>query len=206
MSCIVFDLGGVICRINQDWGSAMRQAGFDPGGTIEIPFDNCPGFTGYQRGVVEEGAYLDQLRQFLGLRTSEQAKTVHQAILIDQFEGANSLVARIRRAGHAIGVLSNTNHMHWQVLTDPTRFPIVAHADYAMASHLVRAEKPESAIFLAFETESGYRAEDMIFFDDHEVNVDGAKNCGWQAFLISHGSSPPEQIERYLMQIGIGLD
>ncbi|HAP42303.1 MAG TPA: hypothetical protein DCQ94_21510 [Nitrospira sp.] len=206
MACIVFDLGGVVCQINRDWGSAMRQAGFDAGALQDVPLDHCPNFDAYQRGIVPVDDYLPALRAFLAVRTDDQAIAVHQAILVGQFEGMSSLVGRIRRAGHGIGVLSNTNALHWQVLVDPAHYPVIAGADYLIASHLVKAEKPEAEIYLAFEAESGYRAEDMIFLDDHRPNVEGAKNCGWQAFEILPSSPPTEQVERYLMQVGINLD
>lgn len=43
--------------------------------------------------------------------------------------------------------------------------------------------KPDAAVYRAAEEAIGARGDDVTFFDDRQVNVDGALACGWRAHL-----------------------
>lgn len=203
MNCIVFDLGGVLCQINRDWQSAMKSAGLAPINSEVWPLSTCPGFDGYQRGTLGEHSYLQDLVSFLNLEGLDQAVRVHQAILNGQYPGASELINGLKSAGHSVGVLSNTNDLHWRVLTDPEKYPAIASADFKIASQVVKCEKPEPMIYREFESSSGFNPDSLVFFDDHQANVDGAVACGWKAFLIDPYGDTVSQMRKHLGELGI---
>ncbi len=203
MSCIVFDLGGVLCQINRDWQSAMRSAKLHPINEEAWPLSSCPGFDGYQRGTIGENSYLEDLVSFLNLENLDQAIQVHGAILNGEYPGTIDLVNDLKRAGHSVGVLSNTNDLHWKILTDPARYPAIAGAEFKVASQIVKCEKPEAMIYREFESLSGFAPGSLVFFDDHPANVEGAIACGWQAFLIDPYGDTVGQVRQHLNGLGI---
>lgn len=202
---VAFDLGGVLCRINRTWGNACRQAGISAL-IDDLPLAACPGFEAYQRGDATIAEYLPMLQAFLGGVSRDEAIAVHQAILVGPYEGTLQLVESIREAGIQVGVLSNTNALHWDVLINPAVFPAIAAAGIKCASHLVGLEKPDAAIYEFFCREAGCSPEQILFFDDHDENVSGAIACSWQACLVDPFGDPAKQIRGILARLGILLD
>ena len=98
--------------------------------------------------------------------------------------------------------LSNTNHQHWQLMHSMAAFNAIQHRH---ASHLFQLEKPNQAIFRAFESATQARSCDILYFDDLADNIAAATQAGWRAILIDpHGETVP-QIRRALATHGVLL-
>ena len=97
--------------------------------------------------------------------------------------------------------LSNTNEHHWGLLSDrkhPAFFPL-AELDHQFASHLIRARKPDEAIYEHLEKEAGVSGPEILFFDDVEENVRAARKRGWDAEWIDPElNNPMRQIREAL--------
>lgn len=184
---VVFDIGGVLAHVARDWGDALREAGETPGRpeawTAHLEaFDE---FLGYQAGRDDLDAYLDALTRFLGIDDRNRALRVHQSILMRPFDGTVRLVDDLHALGYRTGVLSNTNAPHWDVLLDPARYPAIAAVQAPHASHLLGLDKPDPAIYRAFEAAVGATPDQIAFFDDNARNIESALACGWHAVLKS---------------------
>ncbi len=87
-----------------------------------------------------------------------------------------------KEAGLKIGILSN---MQVDMLAAMRQqLPWLSRFDAEIYSCEVRVIKPEAASYEAILTALGVRAEDSLFFDDKQVNIDGARAVGMHATLF----------------------
>lgn len=193
---VCFDLGGVLARICTRWGEAAEVAGIQlpPSAPAHATMSECPEFDAYQHGLLDEPAYFAGLRKFLHLPDAEVASEVHRGILIEPYPGTERLVAELQEMGYATGCLSNTNGPHWQIMAHGTRFPAITSLGCKVASHEVKLEKPNPAIFGKFEEISGFPAENIVYFEDGQRNVESALRCGWKAHIIDPHGDPAAQM------------
>jgi glucose-1-phosphatase len=202
---VCFDLGGVLVRISQNWQEALDSAGVEsPKGRIyTMPLTACEIFDQYQAGALDADAYFAGMAEFFGGISPEDAKKVHNGILIEPYPGTYKLVRDLHKAGYRTGCLSNTNEPHWETMHDGETLPAIASLGVKMASHDVKLQKPDEAIFRAFENASGLTGAQIVYFDDTAVNVDAAKGIGWRAYLIDPKADTTEQMRAALAAEGV---
>jgi FMN phosphatase YigB (HAD superfamily) len=199
---VVFDLGHVVLPVAHHWQEAAGQAGIAcrPGSD---PLDRCPGFLAYQRGDISAQKYLSLLAEFLQLQSVEEAEKVHGGILQQEFDGMSHLLDELERVGVATACLSNTNDLHWQRVLDATLYPCIARLGTKLASHELRIEKPDPAIYHRANHLLQARPEQIIFFDDNAANIQSAEASGWTTLLIRHDVHPPEVMAQFLKTLGV---
>jgi len=198
--CLALDLGGVVLRINHTWADAAATAGVvlgspQNGGGLN---DFAP-IHAFQKEAISYGEYTDELGRFLGV-TPDEARRVHEGILIGPYDGADALIEDCRAAGLVLGVLSNTNRPHIEHCL--ATFPVCSMFDLFGTSYDARANKPEPEIFRWFESQLGVEASDVVFFDDGLVNVEAARSVGWTAHHVDPHDDPPAFIRSVLVDAG----
>lgn len=198
---VCFDLGGVLAQIRRTWQACAEAAGVTtrlrPDELYEMM--DFPLFDIYQMGRVGNAEYLNELGTYLGA-SADDARKVHDQILIGPYPGTHELVQEIKAAGHSTACLSNTNAIHWETLNSDA-FPAIRDLDYKVVSHTVNLVKPEPALFRMFDADTEMSPQFVVFFDDHEGNVLAAKEHGWQAALVDHQGNPAEQMRQALASI-----
>jgi putative hydrolase of the HAD superfamily len=120
------------------------------------------------------------------------------AVLREPYEDTAELVQDLLARDVCCGCLSNTNALHWATFFDGNKFPFGTHLDCRIGSHIVKANKPDEAIYRAFERAAGCEGPDISFFDDSPKNVEAATQIGWRAWHIDATGNPVEQIRRHL--------
>ncbi len=199
---VCFDLGHVLVRIRNDWGEAFASVGAAQHHLDNVPFDAFPEFLRFQDGGIGEEDYLDALAMFAGTAL-DQAKRAHNAIVVGEHEGIDELLGRLRLNSLRLGCLSNTNVIHWRMMTDPNLFPTVARLDIQAASHEIGSCKPSVPAFEAFRIRAGVQPEEILFFDDSDVNVRAAVKLGWKARWVDSSKAPQPQLRRALARLGL---
>lgn len=195
--CVCFDLGGVLVRVRFRWDDVLASLGIEPRMGAGAHLTDLPQFDAFQAGRVTQDDYYAALARFLGIER-EAAREAHDAVLVAPYPDTVELVRDLRRRGLATGCLSNTNAPHWEIMLHSGRFPNVAELDFALASHVVCASKPDEAAYRAFEHTSGFRGAEIAFFDDGRANVEAARALGWQAHEVPEGSRPADIVKRAL--------
>jgi FMN phosphatase YigB (HAD superfamily) len=195
---VCFDLGGVLAEICHSWDEACRRSGVG-----QVPEDGPHGLNAfeplvrYQAGALDEMQFLEELMSWLKLDSIEDAKKVHGAILIEDYPGALELVDDLNRAGVCTCCFSNTNALHWPILTDAGHHPSVAALKLRFASHELGSAKPEIESFHCVERYLPAH-EKIIFFDDTLENVYGAAKAGWEAFKINSSGDTVAEMKRII--------
>lgn len=211
---VVFDLGGVLIRICRSWAEACAAAGLDvrPASTDESASRRRHELARrHGIGQIDSDAYFRLLSESMhGLYTPDEVRRIHDAWLLGEYAGVHELIADIKAAGVATGVLSNTNHAHWVRLVPPSHgglheFKAPGLVDRLHASHLLGVAKPDAAIYHAFHRTAGLavRPDAILFFDDLEENVAAARACGWQAELVDYTGDTAAQMRSFLRARGL---
>ena len=102
-----------------------------------------------------------------------------------------------RRARCTTAVLSNTNELHWN--TQPDHDVLQRSFDREYLSFRIGVVKPDAAIYEHAVDDLGVDAAQVLFLDDNQVNVDGARAAG----LRSELARGPEQARAALVDHGV---
>ena len=233
ISWVVFDLGGVIVRIHHSWQHAAAAAGvrgatnsmhdlarahapnstsdaapnstphsmFDP--TLHRADDFRTLVSEQQRGILSHDDFCSGVSQLTsGVLSAQDVARIHTAVIVGAYDGVEQLVLQLNKRGLSTACLSNTNHQHWQLMHSMAAFNAIQHRH---ASHLFQLEKPNQAIFRAFESATQARSCDILYFDDLADNIAAATQAGWRAMLIDPHSETVPQIRRALATHGVLL-
>ena len=225
ISWVVFDLGGVIVRIHHSWQHAAAAAGvrgasnsahdlarahapnstpysmFDP--TLHRADDFRTLVSEQQRGMLSHDDFCSGVSQLTsGVLSAQDVARIHTAVIVGAYDGVEQLVLQLNKRGLSTACLSNTNHQHWQLMHSMAAFNAIQHRH---ASHLFQLEKPNQAIFRAFESATQARSCDILYFDDLADNIAAATQAGWRAILIDPHSETVPQIRRALATHGVLL-
>lgn len=193
---VAFDLGGVLVRICGDWRQGCAAAGVSPRGVPELSdHDRFKGLVSrHQRGVLDHDEFCAEVSACLGATLSPgEVAAVHDAWILGEFEGVRELLDRIADHGHCTGCLSNTDAPHWAVLQG---MPFFGGLHHRHASHLLGLEKPDPAIFEAFERHTGFRGDRIAYFDDLPDNCRAAEAAGWRVRRVDPSrETVPQMLE-----------
>ena len=189
---VVFDLGRVLLRICNGWDDACRRAG------VNIQIDQLDPSAFEIVGSLSRFRHdwRDQLDpRRLRKRTASPTirhhagsvpRPISNAYLHYAFPGTLDLLTELRAKKVATACLSNTNESHWRMMNDPSdaaHLPL-EHLNHRFASHLVRARKPEAAIYEHVEQQTTIPPQAILFFDDVMENIEAAQHRGWQTFHV----------------------
>lgn len=114
--------------------------------------------------------------------TPNRAELEHAAAnMFAPIQQSCSLVQRLHASGHRLGVLSNTNSIHWRFVTDG-RFPVLNEVFEQFATSFeAQSMKPDRRIYELAIERAGTAATETFFVDDRPENVAGALAVGMDA-------------------------
>lgn len=176
---VVFDMGGVLVEL----GPLTDLLGDDP-----LPTDvfwskwlASPTVRAFEMGECSVVDFGDELVAELGLsfpgaELVERFRTWPRGL----FPGAAGLIATVRPQA-TVAVLSNTNELHWSSQVDHDE--VRALFDRSYLSFELGLAKPDTDIFEHVVADLDVLAERILFLDDNQVNVDGARSVGIRAEL-----------------------
>ncbi len=184
IDAIVFDLGNVLVEIDFErvvahWAAC---AGRDPA-QIRSRFSHGPAYQRHERDEIGTPEYFASLRAGLGIDlTDAQFLAGWSQVFVREIEPVVAMLPRL--AEHIpLYVFSNTNRAHHQEFA--RRFArALAPLRKVFVSHELGRRKPEREAFEAIAREIGTPIDRILFFDDLEENVAGARVAGMQAVLV----------------------
>ena len=206
---IVFDAGGVVIRLASFWDGVLARTGLVlTVDAADASFQAAHAVTSraHQLGHIALEAYVERVATATGLDPA-QVRAILDAHLIEEFEGVGGVVDRLEAAGIESALLSNTNAYHWALMFpragEPIQFPTPARFGHQFGSHRLGVMKPDPEIYRLVERMTRWRGGEILFFDDLEANVAGARGAGWRAELIDPEADPARQIHAVLDAAGV---
>ncbi|MDQ7012758.1 MAG: HAD-IA family hydrolase [Planctomycetota bacterium] len=208
---VCFDAGGVLVRICRTWQERCQRANVEYRWNDEAERGKTARheiYTAHESGRMDHDTYCARIASTTaGLYSPEQVRAIHLAWIIDEYPGVRSLVHTLQQLPTiTTALLSNTNAVHWQTPHMMGRNGSAVRAiETPHASHLLGHTKPGTEIYRAFERETGFAADDILFFDDTAENIHTARALGWRAEHIDHTKDTAAQLARHLAAHGIDL-
>lgn len=178
---LYFDLGKVLVDFSHE--QMLRQMGSVAGIREEAVRAALSGgglMRQHEAGRVSSREFYEAFCTATGSRPSYGTLVAAAAEIFSLNLPMLPVVAQLREAGYAMGILSNTCEIHWQYCCRQYRIVAEEFDTYAL-SFRVGALKPEAAIFRAAAELAGHRPEEIFFVDDLAEHVAGARAVGFDA-------------------------
>ncbi len=181
----IFDMGNVIIDIdfNRVFTVWSKLSGV-PLASIKDNFTTGETFKLHERGNITDIEFAEAVCAELGIGLSfEQFAEGWQAIFIAVRPEVIDIMNKLREQGHRVVVLSNTNRLHQDYW--PQHYPeIAASADFLYLSQDIGMRKPDPEVYKYVLQSEGVEAQDAVFFDDLQTNVDAAIALGIQGVHV----------------------
>jgi len=199
IQAILFDVDGVLVHPWRFRAVLARDHGITPDMTASFfkgPFLDC---------VQGRADLVDVLPSFLASWgwTGSASDFVGEWLSVENApnEAVLNVVADIRRCGFPCFVASTQERCRARYLATEMRFDQLF--DGLLFSCDVGVEKPNGGFFKAVAHHLGRSGEELLFFDDALVNVEGARSAGWLAEQFTSVESLRTDVARYT---GLALD
>jgi putative hydrolase of the HAD superfamily len=177
---IYFDLGNVLLNFDED--KAARQiadvAGIPVERVKEVVFDGLAG--PFERGEMDSRQFYEILCEQIGKRPDYRALKLAASNMFTLNVRIIPIISALQRVGHRLGILSNTNEMHWQYVCERYTIFSVVFQRFAL-SFEIGAMKPEREIYTAAAEIADVAPEEIFFTDDRPDLVAGAREAGFDA-------------------------
>ncbi len=194
--CICFDLGGVMVKVRHHWKDVLDQLNIPhpAAGKLHDHRYEWETFKLFEIGKCSEEDYLDALGHYFHISV-EDAFHAHRAILLEEYPGLMTWISEVELNDYLTGCLSNTNSLHWKILNDPVKYPAISRLSKKVLSFECGSAKPDPDIYLEFEKASGFFGDQILYFDDLEINIKAAKSLGWKGYVIDPAKEILPQIQ-----------
>lgn len=211
ITTILLDLGRVVFNLNFEltWQTWSAESGIDLA-ELKKRFDNEIGkshndehYQNYERGIISSEAYLESFNRRVGASLShDQFLRGWNAMFTDPVSGMKNLLHDVKQADIPLFAFSNTNVDHEKIWT--RRYAdSLKHFDEIYTSSGIGHRKPAVQSFQVVVEKIGAPAESILFFDDLEENVVGARDAGMAAEVFVDTATARDAIKR---AIGRSLD
>lgn len=196
---VLFDLGNVVIevdfrRVLATWqpASTLSPQALAQAFAFDAPYER------HETGALDANGYFAHLRQRLGLRCDNDAmRQGWNAVFVRPIEETLAMI-------HAISpqvpchALSNTNAVH--VAEMQRAYPqVLSCFRHVFASNEIGYRKPQPQAFRHVLDAIGSTADEVLFFDDAQENVDAARACGIEAVLVRS----PHDVRQALTAAGL---
>jgi putative hydrolase of the HAD superfamily len=196
IQAVAFDYGGVISlpQEEKDMEGLAALAGIDAALMRRIYWDNRPI---YDQGLVNGEEYFKNILADVGVFPDPELirslvdKDVQSWSRINPV--TEKLMEELKAGGLKIGILSNMV----KDFLDRNRntLPVFTIPDTMVFSCDVDAVKPEERIYRILLDRLGCPAEELVFFDDLELNVSAARKLGIEGIVWKGADHAREQLQ-----------
>jgi HAD superfamily hydrolase (TIGR01509 family) len=194
---LIFDLGGVLLHIR--YNRFLETLGLNHELNETLLLEKMMPHGGlYESGKISTEEFFHRLHH--ALNTTADEKRLHEAwlsILDGEIEGMLELVDRFARED-SLYLLSNTNPLHFEYAV--RKFPLLHHFKHYFVSYKIGAMKPAPEIYHHVVQTLGKQPEELLFIDDMEKNVIGARKVGMQSELFA-GVTPLKKMLEKIMTL-----
>ncbi|MCC8366919.1 glucose-1-phosphatase [Xenorhabdus sp. PB61.4] len=194
----IFDMGNVIIdidfrRVLAVWSNLSGT----PLAVLAPKFALGEAFEKHECGQITDAEFAEILCDEMEVSLSfEQFSEGWNAIFVGVRQEVIELMNKLREQGHRVVILSNTNRLHFQYW--PQQYPeVTTSADHLYLSQDLGIRKPNQDIFKYLLEKEGVAAEQAVFFDDVQENVEAAKRLGLKAIHVSGRDTIPDYFKTH---------
>ncbi len=196
VKAIFFDMGGVLVQLDAE-KEMRRFTGDLTREEMWARWLRSPAVREHEVGRMSPEAFADAiLREFGSDAGVEDFLQSFGRWIVGPFPEAIPLITDLTPR-YKLALLTNTCAYHW---TQVEKLGMAQHFPHVIASHLAEKIKPDRDFFELALSECGVAPSEAIFFDDNEINCEGARACGIEAHrVLGSAAARAVLIERGLL-------
>lgn len=199
VTAVVFDMGGVLVNL----GPLTEILGPESPLTDEEFWPKwlaSPTVRLFETGGCTAQHFGERLVEDLGLSmTPDELVDRFAAWPKGLFAGAEELV-RQTSAVVDTALLSNTNQLHWENQTDAAAMTMLCERNYL--SYELGILKPDAAIYAHVVADLDRPADEVLFLDDNQINVDAAREAGLRSERTRGVAEARSAVEAHGLSLG----
>lgn len=190
---LLFDLGGVILDVHLErtlayWASAAALPALDAD-QLRSRFGEDEAYRRFECGAADAGEFYAVLGSQLGISLPQDAWHAGWLAMLGQVRADMAGLLAKLSAELPLFLFSNTNAVHHAVWRHSCA-DVLRHFRTCFVSHELGARKPNRQAFDAVVASIGVPASSILFLDDLQANVDGARGAGLRAERVTnHGDA-----------------
>lgn len=203
---IIFDLGRILVGLDNE----RCIAAFEKVGLGEIAFyvrehrvEDL--FLAAEVGRITTEEFCDEVRRVCRCNVADRDIIwAWNELLTDIPDAKKAALLELRRAGHRVFLLSNTNFMHWDKCvadffayrdSQGRSYGVDDYFDRVFLSCAMHMAKPSPKIFAEALRQAGISAADTLFIDDRADNCQGAAKVGIATLHDPYGTEWMETLK-----------
>lgn len=192
---IIFDIGNVLADFR--WRAFLQEKGFSEAmiNRIAAATVEHPVWSELDRGAWSE----EQLMEAFVANDPEIEREIREAFgnmsgMVTLRDYALDWVKELKAKGYGVYYLSNFGKKVEAECADSLAFlPLM---DGGILSYQDQLIKPDAAIYELLLNRYDLRAEECVFLDDTQKNVDGAENCGIHGICFQTKQQAQEELRK----------
>jgi HAD superfamily hydrolase (TIGR01509 family) len=181
---LIFDLGGVLVHIR--YNRFIETLGLDHDMDEAALLNTlAPDGRLYESGKISTQEFFARMKRIFNNKYDEPI--LHRAwyaILAEEVDGMRQIVENVSRQ-EPVYLLSNTNELHFEYALK--KYPVLGLFKHHFVSYRIGAMKPSAEIYQHVIRSLGKKPEELLFVDDTEKNVLGARDAGMRSELFTNG-------------------
>ena len=179
----LFDLGNVLAKSLDDYYLYNKL-------NCKIPYNE---FLQYwwsddlvlkaHMGLATDDEHVEALLKFCKSDLSiNQFYEIYNSLDNSLYDETLKIINELKNKGYKVGLLSNLRLMDYKRYEEQIK---KINFDYLFLSYEIKCIKPSSDIYLQVIDALDCEADNIIFFDDNQKNVNGAKQLGINAYQVT---------------------
>lgn len=179
----LFDLGNVLAKSLDDYYLYNKL-------NCKIPYNE---FLQYwwsddlvlkaHMGLATDDEHVEALLKFCKSDLSiNQFYEIYNSLDNSLYDETLEIMNELKNKGYKVGLLSNLRLMDYKRYEEQIK---KINFDYLFLSYEIKCIKPSSDIYLQVIDALDCEADNIIFFDDNQKNVNGAKQLGINAYQVT---------------------
>ena len=201
---IAFDLGGVVVALSYEQAvKRFEEIGLRDARKHLDAFCQKGIFGDLEKGMISPEEFRSELSQLVGRELShDECKYAWHGYVEAVPQKNLQMLLRLRKLGYKVCLLSNTNPymMQWAKSNefDGNGHSIEYYFDHLYLSYECKQMKPSAEIFRMMLDGQQSSAEETLFIDDGQKNIEAAKALGIQTLFPENNEDWTEPLERLL--------
>jgi len=178
---VVLDMGNVLLDFNPEFVMNEFCSSDEEKDVIRRELFNGPEWKAGDRGDIKDKDRFDLIKGRVPERYHAALKNCadNWDICMTPLKGAKEFCETIKNSGLGIYVLSNASDLFYEYF--PRFLPLDFFSGVFVSSDYLML-KPDVEIYKAFLDKYGLKADECLFVDDREDNVEGAQKAGLNTF------------------------
>jgi putative hydrolase of the HAD superfamily len=196
---VIFDVGGVL--VDFRWRALMADLGMsiERQDEFEKKVFGSKWWAELDRGALAEEYVVGKLRESISEHIDAfELIWANQEYLVESFDYSPIWMDELKAKGLKIYLLSNYPKSIFSLHEEKGKFNFIDRIDGKVVSGFVGMAKPDEDIYRCLVDKYGLKAEECVFIDDREENIQTAKVLGMKGIVFKDYEQARAELEREL--------